>query len=102
VYFALTSKYSNNYAAPDDKGIKRLFVCRVMVGETSQGYNEQLVPEIRVQATNQMYDSTTDQINAPEPSDQEPGMMGRGVRQMYVTYHDAQAYPEYLLEYKTH
>ena len=37
-----------------------MFVCRVMVGETSQGSNEQLVPEVRVEATQQQYDSTTD------------------------------------------
>ena len=43
VYFALTSNYSNNYAAPDDRGVKHMFVCRVLAGETSQGENEQLV-----------------------------------------------------------
>jgi hypothetical protein len=100
VYFALTSAYSNNYAEADSRGVRHMFVCRVMVGETSQGQNEQLVPEVRVQATQQQYDSTTDQIDAPEPSDQDPGRYGSGVRQMYVTYHDAQAYPEYLIQYK--
>ena len=121
VYFALTSAYSNNYAMADAKGVKRMFICRVLVGETSQGYNEQLVPEvsvsqfvitnktrahithlrtkIRVLSTNQMFDSTTDQIDSPEPDDNDPARYGSGVRQMYVTYHDAQAYPEYLLEY---
>ena len=48
VYFALTSAYSNNYAMADAKGVKRMFICRVLVGETSQGYNEQLVPEVSV------------------------------------------------------
>ena len=99
-YFALTAKYSNNYAQPDANGVKHMFVCRVMVGETSQGRNEQLVPDIRVQETNQMYDSTTDNLHAPEPSDSDPGRVGSGVRQMYVTFHDAQAYPEYLLDFK--
>ena len=46
-----------------------------------------------------MFDSTTDQIDFPEPDDDDPARYGSGVRQMYVTYHDAQAYPEYLLEY---
>ena len=77
-----------------------MFVCRVMVGETSQGYNEQLVPEVRVEATQQQYDSTTDKIDSPEPNDSNPSQYGSSVRQMYVTYHDAQAYPEYLIEYK--
>jgi hypothetical protein len=85
---------------PDSHGVRHLFVCRVMVGETSQGYNEQLVPEVRVEATQQQYDSTTDKIDSPEPNDSNPGQYGSSVRQMYVTYHDAQAYPEYLIEYK--
>ena len=100
VYFALTSSYSNNYAQADGSGIKSMFVCRVLAGETSQGHNEQVTPEVRIAATNQMYDSTTDSIDSPEPSDADPGKYGGGVRQMYVVYHDAQAYPEYLIRYK--
>lgn len=100
VYFAITAAYSHNYAQADSSGVKRMFVCRVLKGETSQGHNEQLVPEVRVAATNQMYDSTTDGVDRPEPPADDPGKYGGTVRQMYVVYHDAQAYPEYLIEYK--
>ena len=95
VYFALTSGYSNAYAGANPK---KMFVCRVMAGETSQGYNEQLVPEVRVPATNVMYDSTTDKLQAPEPIQIGDPAARSNVRQMYVVYHDAQAYPEYLIE----
>ena len=101
VYFALTSNYSHNYASADSRGVKRMFVCRVLPGETSQGRNEQIVPEVRIQSNFTNYDSTTDQVDCPEPSDADPGKYGTGVRQMYVVYHDAQAYPEYLIEYKS-
>ena len=97
VYFALTSSYSNAYAGQNPK---RMFVCRVLAGETSQGHNEQLVPEVRVAATNVMFDSTTDRVECPEPVDTGNPAARSSVRQMYVVYHDAQAYPEYLIEVK--
>ena len=87
VYFATNSKYSNRYARPDSKGIKRMFLCRVAVGEYCLGKNELLVPYTRDASRNILYDSTTDSM-----SDKE--------RDMFVVYHDAQAYPEYLIEYK--
>ena len=97
VYFALTSNYSNSYA--EGWGSKQMFVCRVLVGETSQGHSDQLVPKIRVKAENIMYDSTTDRMSSPEPADIGDPAATSGVRQMYVVYHDAQAYPEYLVNY---
>jgi poly [ADP-ribose] polymerase 10/14/15 len=112
VYFALTSAYSNNYTSFVSGKTKRMFVCRVLKGETSQGHNEQLVPEIRVEATNTLYDSTTDAYDECEPGQngtspdthatgQRNGADGcNGVRNMYVVYHDAQAYPEYMVEYE--
>ena len=44
-------------------------------------------PDIRIQESHTLYDSTTDSMDPAR-------------RQMYVTYHDAQAYPEYILEFK--
>jgi poly [ADP-ribose] polymerase 10/14/15 len=101
VYFALTSAYSNNYTSFVSGKTKRMFVCRVLKGETSQGHDEQLVPEIRVRATNKLYDSTTDAYDQCEPGQNGTSPDSRsGVRNMYVVYHDAQAYPEYMVEYE--
>ena len=81
VYFARDASYSDDYAKADSEGIKRMFLCRVVVGEYCQGYNERLVPDVRVGQT--LYDSTVNCMKEPI---------------MYVTYHDAQAYPEYLIK----
>jgi poly [ADP-ribose] polymerase 10/14/15 len=88
VYFANNSLYSNRYSFSDSKsGVKRMFLCRVLVGEFCKGNNGQLVPDERDASNNVLYDSTTDSLDVKQ-------------RDMFVTYHDAQAYPEYLLEYK--
>jgi hypothetical protein len=68
-----------------------MFVARVLPGEICQGHKDQLVPDVRIEAAYKLYDSTTDDIAAPEPSSGNPAARGVGVRQMYVTYHDAQA-----------
>jgi poly [ADP-ribose] polymerase 10/14/15 len=68
VYFSLTSGHANELTTSFGSGkTKHLFVCRVLKGETSQGHNEQLVPEIRERATNTLYDSTTDAYDQCEP-----------------------------------
>merc|ERR1711903_129341 len=57
-----------------------------------QGFNrsfcgkDALTPEVRDAAKNLLYDSTVDTDPGKEPS-------------IYVTYHDAQAYPEYLIKF---
>lgn len=83
-YFALNSSYSAHdvYTAPDSKGVKRMFIARAMVGETCLGDESTIVPSER--KPNILFDSTTDHLRKP---------------QLYVTYHDAQAYPEYLIEF---
>ena len=87
VYFALTSNYSDSYAHADAQGVKHMFICRVVVGEFCKGNNAQPVPDERLPASHVLYDSTTNDMND-------------AAREMYVVYHDAQAYPEYLVEYR--
>eukprot|EP00041_Stephanoeca_diplocostata_P030623 m.932583 g.932583 ORF g.932583 m.932583 type:complete len:1575 (+) comp23791_c0_seq1:275-4999(+) len=88
VYFARDASYSADptYSARDDKGIQYMFVCRVLCGVYCVGRNDQLVPDTYDASTNRLYDSTVDNLADP---------------MMWVTYHDAQAYPEYLLEFTT-
>jgi len=83
VYFARDASYSDNYAAQDSQGIRRMFLCRVVVGQWCLGYNERLVPDVRTGQT--LYDSTVNSMDDPI---------------MWVTYNDAQAYPEYLVKYR--
>ena len=56
-----------------------------MVGEYCRGVRDALTPDVRDAATHAHYDSTVD--NPQDPS-------------IFVTYHDAQAYPEYLIKFK--
>lgn len=85
VYFARDAAYSasSTYARPNGAGVQHMFLCRVVVGEFCQGRSNALAPDVRT--GNMLYDSTVDSVSNPR---------------MYITYHDAQAYPEYLVKFK--
>lgn len=81
VYFARDASYSSSqaYAVPDWQGFQYVMACRVVVGEYCQGVQDALTPRVRDTATNMLFDSTVDDEANPT---------------IYVTYHDAQCYPE--------
>ena len=81
VYFARDASYSAHplYAVPDSHGFQYIMACRVVVGEYCRGVQDALTPKVRDASTNILYDSTVDSTTTPT---------------IYVTYHDAQAYPE--------
>mmetsp|Transcript_84676 Transcript_84676/g.123930 ORF Transcript_84676/g.123930 Transcript_84676/m.123930 type:complete len:438 (+) Transcript_84676:2-1315(+) len=85
VYFARDSSYSSSpyYARPDAQGVQSMFLCRVIVGEYCKGVNDATVPAARNGKV--LFDSTVDDMADPS---------------IYVTYHDAQAYPEYLVRFR--
>ena len=87
VYFARDSSYSasKTYSMPNEKGHQFMMACRVVVGEYCRGQKDALTPQVRDPLSHSLYDSTVDNVNRPG---------------IYVTYHDAQAYPEYLIEFK--
>ena len=87
IYFAKDASYScqPQYSQVDRKGRQFLFLCRVAVGDWSKGHNDQLTPAIKPGSGHELFDSTVDHVGSPS---------------IYVTYHDAQAYPEYLLTLK--
>lgn len=81
VYFARDTSYSacRAYAVPDKNNYQYIMGCRVVVGEYCKGVQDALTPNVRDTKTSTLYDCTVDdEVN--------PGI--------YVTYHDAQAYPE--------
>ena len=86
VYFARDAAYSAQpqYARPNNWGVCQMFLCRVAVGEYCLGKRDALTPDVR--KGHQLYDTTI----GPNMSDPY----------IFVTYHDAQAYPEYLVKYK--
>ena len=87
VYFATRSRYSNDFSNADAHGVKHMFVCSVLAGEYQGGRQGQIQPDERIGGSNKLYDSTTDSLDAQR-------------RNMFVVYHDAQAYPHYLIEYR--
>lgn len=86
VYFARDAAYSSSskFSVPDGAGAQRMFLCRVVVGEYCMGVKDALAPDVRDASRHVLYDSTVDNITDPS---------------ICVTYHDAQAYPEYLVHF---
>lgn len=81
VYFARDASYSSHktYAMPDTGGRQYVLACKVVVGEYACGVKDAIAPSIRDPRTQSLYDSTVNRMDNPG---------------IYVTYHDAQAYPE--------
>ncbi|CAF1112970.1 unnamed protein product [Adineta steineri] len=75
VYFSSRATYSHGYAVSNKNKEHCMFVCRVLAGKTTKGDGSMKVRPAG-------FDSTTDRIH------------------MTVTYHDAQAYAEYLITYQ--
>lgn len=88
VYFAKDSKYSasEKYSRPNEAGEQFMLLVRCVVGEYCLGRKDALTPDIRDEETLQLYDSTVNSLQDPS---------------IFVTYHDAQAYPEYLVCFKS-
>jgi poly [ADP-ribose] polymerase 7/11/12/13 len=75
VYFSSNAAYSHGYTRVNSNGERCMFVARVLVGKTTLGNGSMKTRPLG-------FDSTTDNNH------------------MTVTYHDAQAYGEYLITYK--
>ncbi|XP_052101663.1 protein mono-ADP-ribosyltransferase PARP14-like isoform X2 [Mytilus californianus] len=89
VYFAVNPTYSAqaHYARPDPNGNKRMYMCKVLVGDFAKGQGGMKVPPPKPGAAGGhiLYDSVVD-------NPQNPGI--------FVIFHDSQAYPEYLIVFK--
>ena len=62
-----------------------MFLCRVVVGEYCQDIKDALAPCLRDAEKHLLYDTTVDNMRDPS---------------IFVTYHDAQVYPEYLVHFR--
>ena len=60
-----------------------MFLCRVVIGEFCLGVQDAPAPRARLEKI--LFDSTVDNVANPS---------------IFVTYHDAQAYPEYLVKFR--
>ena len=75
VYFSSNAAYSHGYTKPNIDGERHILVARVLIGNTTKGSSSMKTRPLG-------FDSTTDGNH------------------IFVTYHDAQAYAEYLITYK--
>ncbi|CAI9716753.1 protein mono-ADP-ribosyltransferase PARP14-like [Octopus vulgaris] len=82
VYFARDIHYSANdtYSTPDHNGIKRIYKCSVLVGRVMLGHHG-------LKVLHGSYNSAVDNFQRPN---------------IYVTFHDSQAYPNYLITFSNH
>ncbi|CAF0841059.1 unnamed protein product [Didymodactylos carnosus] len=76
VYFATSALYSHAFAKPNARGERTTFLARVLIGNTMVGD-----PSIKVPPTG--WDTTTSKDQG-----------------IFVVYHDAQSYADYLITYK--
>ena len=85
VYFAVNASYSisDAYSRPDEQGNKYMYLARVLAGEFCKGDSSMRMPPPQSSESDLLlFDSTVDRLEQPS---------------MHVVYHDAQAYPEYLI-----
>ena len=86
-YFATTSQYSSKdkYSPPNESGVKYIILARVITGEYCLGNGSYKFAPYKPDSQYEQYDSV---VNDPtNPS-------------MYAVFHDASAYPEYVIKYK--
>ena len=84
-YFARDARYSaqDRYSQRDANNQKYIYMCKVLVGDSEVGDSTIIVPHQKPNSSD-IYDSTVDNVQNPS---------------VVVIYHDAQAYPEYLITF---
>lgn len=83
-YFAVSAKYSDNYAQPDSQGHKFMFMVNVLTGRSCIGKEEYKRPPMNQDMKRRLFDSCVDNEQNPK---------------VYCIFHDSQYYLEYLIEY---
>ena len=85
VYFGKDANYSahNICSPPDSSNNKYMFLVRVLTGEYAQGHSGDIQPPARTSEKDR-YDSNVNSVTNPT---------------IFVIFHDAQAYPEYLITF---
>ncbi|KAL6101260.1 parp14 [Pungitius sinensis] len=86
-YFAVGASYSasDTYSRPNQSGEKCVYLCRVLTGDFTIGKAGMIVPPAKSAVSTQKYDSVVDRMGNPN---------------LFVIFHDSQAYPEYLITFK--
>jgi len=86
IYFAPNAGTSCGYARVGSDGMRRMFLCRVLVGQYHAGYRGLKQPQAKPGEKYIQHESTVDNIDNPHE---------------YVIYQDDQAYPEFLITFSS-
>lgn len=82
-YFSKDAKFSHSYTSHSE--VRSMFVCRVLVGNYTQGHTSYLCPPSKDGSHTISYDSCVDDIYNPS---------------VFVVVGKHQVYPEYLIQYR--
>ncbi|XP_076106097.1 protein mono-ADP-ribosyltransferase PARP15-like isoform X2 [Mytilus galloprovincialis] len=86
ISFAVNPAYATQWALSDSKGHRRMYLCKVLVGDFIRGDNFMKVTPPKPGADGHIvYDSAVDNIESPN---------------LFVVFNDTQAYPEYLIVFQ--
>lgn len=73
------------YSKPNQNGEKHMYLCRVLTGDYTLGHKGMVAPPPKTSNSVELFDSAVN--NQANP-------------QIFVIFHDNQAYPEYLIKFK--
>lgn len=88
MYFVVHAAYavSDTYSQPDSHGHKRMYLCKVLTGEFTQGQSGMSVlPAKQAQQSHILYDSVVNYVENPYT---------------FIIANDTQCYPAYLITFK--
>ncbi|XP_053727164.1 protein mono-ADP-ribosyltransferase PARP15-like isoform X2 [Synchiropus splendidus] len=83
-YFSVNPNYAREFCGPDENGVKRMYIVRVLVGAFTLGRADIIAPPPTNHEAGDLFDSVVDTLERPT---------------MYITFNDIQAYPEYLISF---
>ena len=86
-YFSATSEYSANdvFSPPNNNGEKFMIMAKVITGDYCKGNKSLKCAPYKKDQEFEQYDSVVDDESKPS---------------MYAVFHDAAAYPEYIIKFK--
>eukprot|EP01084_Bolivina_argentea_P282886 484348_1 len=84
-YFARDARYSDGYAKTDNNGMRKMFQCKVLAGQSAQGDRKYNLKNWPKKSNGLIFDSLVDNIVNPE---------------VFAIHENVRAYPMFIIHYK--
>eukprot|EP01084_Bolivina_argentea_P082002 148486_1 len=84
-YFARDASYSHGYSGCDSNGVRQMFQCKVLMGESHQGKGAYKLTSWPKKQNGLIYDSLVDIVNNPS---------------IFVIHENVRAYPMFIIHFK--